>query len=58
MSNESYLREFAYLDQLRDSAEINMFQAAPRLQTRFGHDRAKAKAILLAWMQHCEESSP
>ena len=47
---------FNYLDELRDSGEINMFGAGAYLEAEFGIDRREAKKILMAWMQHCCES--
>ena len=50
---------FAYLDDLRESGEINMFGAVPYLQQAFPElagDRARAKRILMAWMTFCVES--
>ena len=50
---------FAYLNDFRESGEINMFEAVPYLQQAFpelADDRARAKRILMAWMTFCEES--
>ena len=50
---------FVYLDDLRESGEINMFEAVPYLQQAFPElvdNRARAKKILMAWMTFCEES--
>lgn len=50
---------FVYLDDLRESGEINMFEAVPYLQQAFrelADDRDRAKRILVAWMTFCEES--
>lgn len=47
---EKYGKEFAYLVQLRDSGETNMFGAAPYLQRKFGYSSEEAKKVLLAWM--------
>jgi hypothetical protein len=49
---------FAFLDDLRESGETNMFGAVPYLQQAFPElagDRARAKRILKAWMTFCEE---
>lgn len=48
---------FNYLDELRDSGEINMLSAGAYLEAEFGLDRREAKKVLLAWMQHCRESA-
>ena len=50
---------FVYLDDLRESGEINMFGAVPYLQQAFpelADDRDRAKRILMAWMSFCEKS--
>ena len=46
------VRELVYefLDDLRDSAEVNMFGATLDLQEEFGFDRATSKALLSDWM--------
>ena len=44
---------FDYLDQLRQSGEINMFGAMPYLQREFPElawDRRRASQVLQAWM--------
>lgn len=46
-----YERYFRYLDELRDSGKTNMLAAAPYLTARFGLTRAKAKKVLLAWIE-------
>lgn len=49
---KSYTREMKwYLDELRESGEINMFGAAPVLQQEFNLSRAEAKACLVYWME-------
>jgi len=42
---------FEYLNDLRDSGEVNMFLATPYLEFEFGLDRREAKNILLAWIK-------
>ena len=42
---------FEYLEDLRDSGEVNMFLATPYLEFEFGLDRKEAKRILLAWIK-------
>ncbi len=49
---------FDYLDQLRQSGEVNMFGAVPCLQKRFlelASDRKKAAQVLQAWMDSYQE---
>lgn len=41
---------FAYLAELRASAETDMYSATPYLQKKFGLDGVEAKEIWLAWM--------
>ena len=45
----------AYLSDLRDSGEVNMFGAAPYLIRDFGMGRVEAREALLDWMQKPEE---
>jgi hypothetical protein len=40
-----------YLDELRESGEINMFGATPYLQNEFGLDKKEARAVMLAWFE-------
>lgn len=40
-----------FLDELRESAETNMFGAAPYLQEEFGLDKKEAREILFQWMK-------
>jgi hypothetical protein len=41
----------AFLDNLRDSGETNMFGASPHIQAEFGVSKAEARAILSEWMR-------
>ena len=41
---------FEFLDDLRDSGRINMFGAAPYLQSTFELTRYEARDILKEWM--------
>lgn len=43
---------FDYLEQVRESGEINMFLAGSWLESEFGLDKREAKAVLLDWMKH------
>jgi hypothetical protein len=59
MHKEEY---FAYLDELRESGQINMFGAVPYLQDVFGMNRYDARKILLEWMntfsqRHAEKNT-
>lgn len=42
---------FAYLEELRDSGEINMWGASPYLEKEFGLNRREAKDVFLAWIR-------
>ena len=50
--NEDY---FEYLNDLRESGEINMMDAGVFLQGRFGLDRHEARAVLLDWMDSFDD---
>lgn len=39
-----------YLDELRESGEINMFGASPYLMEEFGLDKKEARKVLQEWM--------
>jgi hypothetical protein len=43
---------FQYLNSLRESGAINMFEGGHLLQEHFGLDRHRARAILIEWMQN------
>lgn len=48
----SVIEYFEYLDDLRDSSEINMFGAAPYLVSKFRElDISEARQILGAWQK-------
>jgi hypothetical protein len=47
MNKEEY---FVYLDDIRESGDINMFGAGPYLQDAFGLSRYEARDILVEWM--------
>lgn len=40
----------AFLDELRDSGQINMFGARPHLQEAFGLSKKESSEILVTWM--------
>lgn len=54
-ASDKYAEEFDYLDELRDSGEVNMFGAAPYLANTFNIDNREARQILLLWMASFEE---
>ena len=45
---------FEFLNDLRESGQINMFGAGPVLQEVFGLDKYEAREILGAWMKSFE----
>ena len=45
---------FEFLNDLRESGQINMFGALPVLQEVFGLDKYEAREILGAWMKSFE----
>lgn len=47
-----------YLDELRETARINMFAAAPYLVRDFSLDRHDAKDALLYWMDSFDKRHP
>ena len=47
--NDKYLVEFVYLDELRESGEINMMGAPRELQYEFGIDKIEARKIFGLW---------
>lgn len=54
-NNEEY---FEYLDDLRESGEINMFGASPVLADVFDIDKREARKVLKEWMDTFEERHP
>ena len=44
-------KHLTYLDELRESGEINMFGAAAYLQSDFDLNRTQAREILAYWMK-------
>lgn len=48
---------YDYLNELRDSGEINMWGASPYLQEEFDLTRQEAKSIFLAWIRSFNSTS-
>ena len=46
---------FEFLNDLRESGQINMFGAAPVLADAFGMSKSQARGVLSAWMQSFEK---
>jgi hypothetical protein len=42
---------FQYLDNLRESGQVNMFGSGAYLQSAFGLSRYEAKDVVLEWME-------
>jgi hypothetical protein len=42
---------FEYLDDLRESGEVNMFGSGAYLQSEFGLSRHEAKVVVMEWMK-------
>ena len=42
---------FQYLDDLRESGQVNMFGSCEYLQSAFGLSRYEAKDVVLEWMK-------
>jgi len=42
---------FQYLDDLRESGQVNMFGSGTYLQSAFGLSRYEAKDVVLEWMK-------
>jgi hypothetical protein len=43
---------FAYLDMVRESGAVNMFEGARLIQDEFGLDRHTSREILIEWMKN------
>lgn len=49
---------FKYLDDLRDSGEVNMFGALPYLVSEFGLSKSEAQRALIEWMRTYDKRHP
>ena len=58
ISNDEKENIFDYLEDLRDSGQINMFGASPYIVEAFGLNKYQAREILSEWMYgyECEEN--
>ena len=54
ISNDEKENIFDYLEDLRDSGQINMFGASPYIVEAFGLNKYQAREILSEWMHDCE----
>ena len=53
ISNDEKENIFDYLEDLRDSGQINMFGASPYIVEAFGLNKYQAREILSEWMHSC-----
>lgn len=59
ISRSEVIEAFAYLDDLRESGETNMYGASPYLMRNLGLDKKDASKLLSGWMQTFDgETSP
>ena len=49
--------EFEWLNMVRESGYMTMFQAGQSLQDAFGLDRREAKKVLLEWMEWVQKEA-
>ena len=58
ISNDEKENIFDYLEDLRDSGQINMFGASPYIVEAFGLNKYQAREILSEWMHgyECKEN--
>jgi hypothetical protein len=54
--NEETKKMYAYLLELRDSGEINMWGASSYLQNKFDLEEYEAKVVLLGWIEWCRKT--
>ena len=45
---------FYYLDNLKESADSNMFGASPYLVDEFNIDKSEARKVLAKWFKECD----
>lgn len=48
---------FAYLDMVRESGAINMFEGSRLIQHEFGLDRRTSRELLIEWMKEFSKNS-
>jgi hypothetical protein len=51
MTNESKDEMFDFLDTVRESGAINMFEGGRLIQEQYGLDRNEARDIVVEWMK-------
>jgi hypothetical protein len=48
---DDYEEYFTYLDELRESGEVNMYGAGPYISAQFGLNKYEARKVVAAWME-------
>jgi hypothetical protein len=48
---------FSYLDMIRESGAINMFEGSRLIQDEFGLDKRTSREILIEWMKNYSKDS-
>ena len=48
---EQFAEAFEFLDELRESGQVNMFGATSYVVNELGHDKATARNLVTAWMK-------
>ena len=56
-ASEATQEYFAYLDDLRERGETNMFGAVPYLMAEFDLNRGESREVLSAWMKTFREET-
>ena len=51
MTNESKEEIFTFLNDVRESSAVNMFEGGRLIQEQYGLSRHEARDILLEWMK-------
>ena len=51
MTNESKEEIFTFLNDVRESSAVNMFEGGRLIQEQYGLSRYEARDILLEWMK-------
>lgn len=57
MTEEFKAYIFAYLDMVRESGAINMFEGARVIQHEFGLDRHTSRELLMQWMKEFSKNN-
>jgi hypothetical protein len=57
LATEQEVEVLTFLNELRESGEINMFGAAPYIQDIYEVDSREAKRLLVLWMNNFNEEA-